>query len=268
MDFDENSLELATIDLLREQGYDYVAGEEISRDYHDVILEDRLFSALQRINPSLQDSTIREAIRQVKNLSQNNVVRNNKEFTRFLHSGVPVSEYHPEKGTVNASVYLIDFNNPDNNDFLVVNQFTIVEHSEKRPDLIIFVNGLPLVVIELKSMVREDVSLEDAYRQLKNYMGTHIPSLFYYNQFLVISDGATAKAGTITCNYQRFNEWKKTGITEQVINHNTHEPLIRGMLNKKTLLDLIQNFILFQDDAKILPSYHQYYGVKRLLIEH
>lgn len=265
MDFDENSLELATIDLLREQGYDYVAGEEISRDYHDVILEDRLFSALQRINPSLQDSTIREAIRQVKNLSRNNVVRNNKEFTRFLHSGVPVSEYHPEKGTVNASVYLIDFNNPDNNDFLVVNQFTIVEHSEKRPDLIIFVNGLPLVVIELKSMVREDVSLEDAYRQLKNYMGTHIPSLFYYNQFLVISDGATAKAGTITCNYQRFNEWKKTGITEQVINHNTHEPLIRGMLNKKTLLDLIQNFILFQDDAKILPAYHQYYGVKKAI---
>lgn len=265
MDFDENSLELATIDLLREQGYDYVAGEEISRDYHDVILEDRLFSALQRINPSLQDSTIREAIRQVKNLSRNNVVRNNKEFTRFLHSGVPVSEYHPEKGTVNASVYLIDFNNPDNNDFLVVNQFTIVEHSEKRPDLIIFVNGLPLVVIELKSMVREDVSLEDAYRQLKNYMGTHIPSLFYYNQFLVISDGATAKAGTITCNYQRFNEWKKTGITEQVINHNTHEPLIRGMLNKKTLLDLIQNFILFQDDAKILSAYHQYYGVKKAI---
>ena len=227
MDFDENSLELATIDLLREQGYDYTAGEEISRDYHDVILEDRLFSALQRINPSLQDSTIQEAVRQVKNLSQNNVVRNNKEFTRFLHGGVPVSEYHSEKGTVNTSVYLVDFNNPDNNDFLAVNQFTIIEHSEKRPDLIIFINGLPLVVMELKSMVREEVSLGDAYRQLKNYMSTHIPSLFYYNQFLVISDGATAKAGTITCNYQRFNEWKKTGIAEQVINHNTHEPLIR-----------------------------------------
>lgn len=265
MDFDENSLELATIDLLREQGYDYIAGEEISRDYHDVILEDRLFSALQRINPSLQDSTIQEAVRQVKNLSQNNVVRNNKEFTRFLHGGVPVSEYHSEKGTVNTSVYLVDLNNPDNNDFLAVNQFTIIEHSEKRPDLIIFINGLPLVVMELKSMVREEVSLGDAYRQLKNYMSTHIPSLFYYNQFLVISDGATAKAGTITCNYQRFNEWKKTGIAEQVINHNTHEPLIRGMLNKKTLLDLIQNFILFQDDAKILPAYHQYYGVKKAI---
>lgn len=265
MDFNENSLELATIDMLREQGYDYVAGEEINRDYHDVILEDQLFSALQRINPSLQDSTIQEAIRQIKNLSQNNLIRNNKEFSRFLHSGVSVSEYHPEKGTVNTSVYLIDFNNPDNNDFLAVNQFTIVEHSEKRPDIIIFVNGLPLVVIELKSMVREDVSLEDAYRQLKNYMNAHIPSLFYYNQFLVISDGATAKAGTITCNYQRFNEWKKTGIAEQVINHNTHEPLIRGMLNKETLLDLIQNFILFQDDAKILPAYHQYYGVKKAI---
>lgn len=265
MNFDENSLELATIDMLREQGYDYAAGEAIERDYHEVLLEDRLLSALQRINPKLKDSTIREAVRQVKYLSQNNVLRNNKEFTRFLHRGVPVSEYDPEKGTVNTSVYLIDYNNPENNDFLAVNQFTVIEHSEKRPDVVLFVNGLPLVVIELKSMTREEVTLEDAYHQLDNYKTTHIPSLFYYNQFLVISDGATAKAGTITCNYQRFAEWKKTGISDQVINHNTHEPLIKGMLNKETLLDLVQNFILFQDDAKILPAYHQYYGVKKAI---
>ena len=265
MNFDENSLELMTIDMLREQGYGHLVGVDIPRDYHDVILEDRLFASLQKINPTLQDSTIRDAIRQVKNLSQNNLIRNNKEFSRFLLSGVPVSEYSIEKGTINTSVYLIDYENIENNDFLTVNQFTIVEHSEKRPDIIIFINGLPLVVFELKSMTREDVTLEDAYRQLKNYMNNHIPSLFYYNQFLVISDGATAKAGTITCNYQRFNEWKKTSITDEVVNHNTHEPLIRGMMSKKTVLDLIRNFILFQDDAKILPAYHQYYGVKKAI---
>jgi len=263
MNFDENSLELATIEMLKEQGYDYLAGEDIPRDYHEVILEERLVSALRRINPGLQDSTIHEAVRQVKNLSQNNIIRNNKEFDRLLHSGVPVSEYDPENGTINTSVYLIDYQNPENNDFLAVNQYTVIEHSEKRPDIIVFVNGLPLVVIELKSMTREEVTLEDAYHQLDNYKTTHIPSLFYYNQFLIISDGATAKAGTITCKYQRFNEWKKTGITSQTVNHNTHEPLIRGMLNKQTLLDLIQNFILFQDDTKILPAYHQYYGVKK-----
>ena len=265
MNFDENSLELMTIDMLREQGYGHLVGVDVPRDYHDVILEDRLFTCLQKINPTLQDSTIRDAIRQVKNLSQNNLIRNNKEFSCFLLSGVPVSEYSIEKGTVNTSVYLIDYDNIENNDFLAVNQFTIVEHSEKRPDIIVFINGLPLVVFELKSMTREDVTLEDAYRQLKNYMNNHIPSLFYYNQFLVISDGATAKAGTITCNYQRFNEWKKISITDEVVNHNTHEPLIRGMMNKKIVLDLIRNFILFQDDAKILPAYHQYYGVKKAI---
>ncbi len=265
MNFDENSLELATIEMLRELGYDYLAGEEIDRDYHEAVLANRLNAALRHINPGLQDSIIQEAVRQIQNLSQSNPLRNNKEFTRFLHSGVPVSEYDSEKGTTNTSVYLIDYENPENNDFLVVNQFTIVEHSEKRPDIIVFVNGLPLVVVELKSMTREEVTLEDAYHQLDNYKTTHIPSLFYYNQFLVISDGATAKAGTITCNYQRFTEWKKTGVNSQVVNHNTHEPLIRGMLDKKTLLDLIRNFILFQDDAKILPAYHQYYGVKKAI---
>lgn len=265
MNFDENSLELMTIDMLREQGYDYLAGEDILRDYHDVILEDRLFTSLQKINPTLQESTIQETVRQIKNLSQNNVIRNNKEFSRFLHGGIPVSEYTFENGTTNTSVHLIDYENVENNDFLVVNQFTIIEHSEKRPDVIVFINGLPLIVFELKSMTREDVDLEDGYRQLKNYMNNHIPRLFYYNQFLVVSDGATAKAGTITCNYQRFNEWKKTSITDEAVNHNTHEPLIRGMMSKEVVLDLIRNFILFQDDAKILPAYHQYYGVKKAI---
>lgn len=134
MNFDENSLELMTIDMLREQGYDYLAGEDILRDYHDVILEDRLFTSLQKINPTLQESTIQETVRQIKNLSQNNVIRNNKEFSRFLHGGIPVSEYTFENGTTNTSVHLIDYENVENNDFLVVNQFTIIEHSEKRPD--------------------------------------------------------------------------------------------------------------------------------------
>lgn len=178
--FNEESLELMTIDLLKEQGYSYESGESIGRDYSEVILEYNLTCALFKINKGLNENIIAEAVRIIKNLGQNNLVNNNKVFSKNLHTGVSVPEYTKE-GVRYHTVKLIDFENIDNNEFLVSNQFTIIEHSEKRPDVIIFINGLPLIVFELKSMTREEVDLESAYNQLKGYMNVHIPSLFYYN---------------------------------------------------------------------------------------
>ena len=262
--FTEENLELMTIDLLKEQEFNYEAGESIVRDYTSVILEYNLICSLFKINKGIKEETVNEAIRIIKNLGQNNLVKNNKVFSKYLHTGISVPEYTKE-GVRYHTVKLIDFDNIDNNEFLVTNQFTIEEYSTKRPDIIIFINGLPLIVFELKSMTREEVDLESAYNQLKGYMNVHIPSLFYYNQILVISDGVTAKAGTITCNYSRFNEWKKTSINDTTKKLNTHESLIKGIFNKKTLLDLINNYILYSDDNKILPAYHQYYGVEKAI---
>ncbi len=262
--FNEQELELMTIDLLKELGYEYESGESIGRDYTSVILDYNLVTSLIKINSHLSEEVINEAIRIIKNLDQNNLIKNNKTFSKYLKSGISVPEYTNE-GVRYHTVKLIDFDNIDNNNFLVTNQFSIEEHSLKRPDIIIFINGIPLVVFELKSMVREEVNLEDAFNQLKGYMNVHIPSLFYYNQILVISDGVVAKVGTITSNYSRFNEWKKTGIDDSVERLNTHESLIRGVFDKTTLLDLINDYILYSDDNKIIPAYHQYYGVEKAI---
>jgi len=260
----EENLELMTIDTLKGLGYEYESGESIGRDYSEVILEPNLTMSLYRLNRNLKDEIITEAVRIIKNLDQNNLVNNNKQFTKYLHTGISVPEYTKD-GVIYHTVKIIDFDNIDNNEFLVTNQFTIEEHSRKRPDMIIYINGMPLVVFELKSMIREDVDLESAYNQLKGYMNVHIPSLFYYNQILVVTDGVTAKAGTITCNYSRFNEWKKISINDTARKNNTHESLINGMVNKETLLNLIDNYILYSDDNKILPAYHQYYGVEKAI---
>ena len=262
--FTEENLESMTIDMLKELGYEYESGKFIARDFSNVILEYNLITSLFKINPGLNEEIINEAVRIIKNLDQNNLVKNNKIFSKYLHTGVSVPEYTKD-GIKYHTVKIIDFENIDNNDFLVTNQFTIEEHSIKRPEIIIFINGLPLVVFELKSMVREEVDLEHAYNQLKGYMNVHIPSLFYYNQILVISDGAVAKAGTITSSYSRFNEWKKISINDKVGRLNSHESLIKGIFNKETLLDLIGNYILYSEDNKILPAYHQYYGVKKAI---
>lgn len=264
MNFNEDALERTIIEILKNNGYDYLPGEEIERDYHEVILLPNLKATLSRINPATTEEIIEEAVRIIKNLDQNNVIKNNQEFSRMLRAGVSVPVYG-EHGVEYHTVNLIDWRNVDNNEFLAVNQFTIIEHSEKRPDLIIFINGLPLVVFELKSMTREDVEIDDAYKQLRGYLSTHIPSLFYYNQLLVASDGVSARVGTITSKWERFSEWKKTSGDDDVENLNTLEPMLNGMLGRETLLDLIGNFILYQDDIKITPAYHQYYGVKKAI---
>ena len=263
--FTEDQLEDMTMQLLSNLGYNCKNGYDTERDYHSVFFDDTLFDDIANINRNFTDEQINEAIKTIKNLTYNNVVEDNKEFTKYLLQGVPV-EVKTNTGYVYKNVKLIDFDNVENNHFQAINQFTIIEFEQKRPDIIIFVNSIPLVVIELKTATNEDIKLEDAYLQLHKYREVSIPSLFRYNQFLVISDGVTAKAGTITSPYSRFSDWKKVEDTDVVTeNMPTHETLFNGMFRKDRLLDLIGNYILYSNDSKILAQYHQYFGVKKAI---
>ena len=264
--FDEETLESMTMDTLSELGYECINGYDYEReDYTKVILQETLENEIFRLNKGITVDEIKETVRIIKNLDDANLVLNNKQFTSYLFEGVkiPVQE---NGQTRYKTVKIIDFNDYTKNDFKAINQFTIVEHSKKRPDIIVFINGLPLVVIELKSTVREDVQLIDGYHQLCGYRDTHIPSLFYYNQFLVVSDGAQARAGTISSNWNRFSEWKKIEDTDEVYEGMpTHSTLFYGMFRKDRIIDIISNFILWSEDIKILSAYHQYFGVKKAL---
>lgn len=264
--FNEEQLEDATLNIFEELGYERLNGYNIDRDYHNVFMENNLFDDLCRINKDFNDSQIQDAIKTIKTLSHGNPVEDNKIFTRYLLEGVPV-QVKTNNGYQYKNVKLIDFDNINANHFQAINQYTIIEFDTKRPDIIVFINGIPLVVIELKTATNEDVKLEDAYTQLTGYRNVYIPSLFKYNQFLVISDGVTAKAGTITSPYSRFSDWKKVEANDEVYeNMPTHETLFNGMFKKNRLLDIIQNFILFSDDKKILAQYHQYFGVKKAIL--
>ena len=264
--FNEEQLEDATLNIFEELGYERLNGYSIDRDYHSVFMDDCLFDDLCKINKDFNEVQIQEAIKTIKILSQGNPIEDNKIFTRYLLEGVPV-QIKTNSGYQYKNVKLIDFNNINANHFQAINQYTIIEFDTKRPDIIVFINGIPLVVIELKTATNEDVKLEDAYTQLTGYRNVYIPSLFKYNQFLVISDGVTAKAGTITSPYSRFSDWKKVEANDEVYeNMPTHETLFNGMFKKDRLLDIIQNFILFSDDKKILAQYHQYFGVKKAIL--
>ena len=264
--FNEEQLEDATLNIFEELGYERLNGYNIDRDYHNVFMENNIFDDLCRINKEFNDSQIQDAIKTIKTLSHGNPIEDNKIFTRYLLEGVPV-QVKTNNGYQYKNVKLIDFNNINANHFQAINQYTIIEFDTKRPDIIVFINGIPLVVIELKTATNEDVKLEDAYTQLTGYRNVYIPSLFKYNQILVISDGVTAKAGTITSPYSRFSDWKKVEAYDEVYeNMPTHETLFYGMFKKERLLDIIQNFILFSDDKKILAQYHQYFGVKKAIV--
>ena len=263
--FNEEQLEDMTMSLFKNLNYECKNGYDLDRDYHSVFCDDTLFNDIANINRSFTDEQINEAIKIIKNLTHNNVVEDNKEFTKYLLQGVPV-EVKTNGGHQYKNVKLIDFDNIENNHFQAINQFTIIEFEQKRPDIIVFINSIPLVVIELKTATNEDINLKDAYNQLWRYREMSIPTLFRYNQFLVISDGVTAKAGTITSPYSRFSDWKKIEDTDEVReNMDTHLTLFNGMFRKDRLLDLIENYILYSNDAKILAQYHQYFGVKKAI---
>jgi type I restriction enzyme R subunit len=265
--FDEEALENATMKIFDELEYETCNASTLDRiDFSKVLLEDELVNKLQELNPKSSISEINEAFRLIRNLDHNNTILNNKEFTKYLLEGVQVP-YQDNGETRYKTIKILDTEHPEKNSFKAINQYTIVEHSEKRPDIIVFINGMPLVVIELKTLSREEIDISDGFKQLKGYQNVHIPTLFYYNQFLVVSDGVHAKAGTITAPWGRFNEWKKIKATDEVREvMDTHKTLFYGMFEKKRFIDIISNFIMWSSDNKILSAYHQYFGVKKALI--
>ena len=268
MPFTESNYENAILNLFTDVlGYSYAYGPDIDRDYHDPLYEELLLSALQRINPGLPMEALNEAVYKIKNFETGTLLQKNMTFTDYMQSGVPV-KYFVDGEERSALVYLIDFQNPSNNDFTVVNQWTIVENSEKRPDVILFVNGLPLVVVELKSPSREETDASAAYRQLRNYM-YEIPSLFIYNAICVMSDLTTSKAGTITSGEDRFMEWKTKDGSYENTQYAQFDTFFEGLFEKSRFLDILKNFICFNVDGqntfKVLAAYHQYFAVKKAI---
>jgi len=281
----ENSIEEFAIELLEKLGYESVYGPDIAPDgetperesYEQVLLIDRLRKALKRINRNMPADILEDAVKEIRRIHSPELLTNNETFHRFLTEGIPVSKRvdGDDRGDL---VWLIDFKNPYNNDFLVVNQFTVVEDNHtKRPDIILFVNGIPLVVIELKNAADENASIRSAFRQIETYKSL-IPTLFIYNGFVVISDGLEAKAGTISSGFSRFMAWKSSdGKIEASHLVSQLETLIVGMLNKETLIDLMRHFIVFEktkkedpetgiitiNTVKKMAAYHQYYAVNR-----
>lgn len=267
MSFTEGSYEKALIALFENLGYQHQYGPNIERDYYVPFYEEQLIESLTTINYGKPRPAIDEAISKLKDIEIGSLPQRNELFMDYLQHGIEVS-FFDGKEQRNDIIYLIDYNdkNIKRNDFKVINQWTFVENSEKRADIILFVNGLPLVVIELKSPSREETNVSEAYLQLRNYM-KEIPSLFVYNVFCVMSDMACSKAGTITSNEDRYMEWKtKDGKygSSQFIDYDT---FFEGIFIKERFIDIIKNFICFSKEesgaAKILAAYHQYFAVKK-----
>ncbi|MCX5809775.1 MAG: HsdR family type I site-specific deoxyribonuclease [Proteobacteria bacterium] len=300
--FTESEIEIFSLNELKQQGFSYVPGPSITPDagpiqdfliietpitsygltekratYGDVVLTRTLELAIERLNPTLPIAARREALKAATSIFSPQLIDGNEAFHKMLVEGVPVTirKGGQERG---ERVWLIDFLKPENNVFIAINQFTVIEKNRnKRPDVILFVNGLPLVVIELKNPADAHATVRKAYDQIQTYKIV-IPSLFFYNAFCVISDGLEAKAGTISSAYSRFQTWKTIDDKKESSAHVSQlEVLIKGMLNKATLLDLIRNFIVFEKDKKIdaktgltqietvkkIAAYHQYYAVNK-----
>ena len=264
----EANYENAIIDLFQSNmGYDYVYGPDIDRNFSSPLYDDVLEESLRRLNPKAPYDAIQDALLKLRNFENGELVQKNAVFMDYLQNGVPVryTEKDEERSTI---VYLADYENTANNSFIIANQWTIVENAEKRPDVIIFLNGLPVAVFELKSPSREETDASEAYLQLRNYM-YDIPSLFIYNAILVMSDQLTSKAGTITSGEDRFMEWKTTDGNYENTQYAQFDTFFEGIFPKERLLDIIKNFICFSDDGtkeiKILAGYHQYFAVKKAI---
>ena len=281
----EADIEQMTIELLEAMGWKHLYGPDIAPDggtpmrttLEEVVLRGKLTAAVRRLNPSLPQSVMDEAIKEVLRIGSTDLLADNEAFHELLTLGVTVSVYEEgeERG---KQVRLVDFDDPWNNEFTVVNQYTVIENGHNlRPDVVLMVNGLPLVVMELKNAASEDATVEAAFKQIETYK-EQIPSLFTYNEVVVISDGLEARAGTLSSGMSRFTAWKSTAgetIAPHIVSE--LEVLVKGMLNPETLLDLVRSFIVFEkgkheDKAtgqltiktvKKLAAYHQYYAVNK-----
>ena len=266
MPINENTLEQVIILELQGKGYDYLYGPDIERDYHEVLLKDCFEATLLKINPGITMSILEEAYKAIKNLGLLKLEELNAAFHKYLIEGVPIP-YRDGIENKTFTVKLVDFENPEVNDFKVINQYTVIEYKNKRPDVLVFINGIPMVLFELKNMINADTTVENAYKQVKNYQ-LDIPSLFHYNAFNVISDGLDTRIGTITSDFTRYMVWKsENGENPGTSDVNYFSVLLNGVFPKERLLDLIQNFILFKDSegkmVKVLAGYHQYFAVRK-----
>ncbi len=266
MHFTEAHFENAILELFREHlGYDHIYGPDVARDYSEPLYVDQLRASLQELNPQLPAEAIDEAMARIRTFDGGSLVQRNEQFTDRMQNGVEIS-YFDGSEQRSARVKLIDFDTPLRNRFTVANQWTVEEHSVKRADIVVFVNGLPLVVVELKSPSREETDVSEAYAQLRNYM-QEIPSLFVYNAFCVMSDHATSKAGTITAGEDRFMEWKTADGTREDSRYANFDVLFEGMFEKPRFIEILHNFICFSKEekqsTKILAAYHQFYAVRK-----
>lgn len=281
----ESAIEDLAIELLEKQGFSYIAGPDIApgpdnemrASFDDVLLEGKLRAAIDRLNPGIPADARADAFSKVKRINSQELMANNEAFHRMLSDGVNVvfRDGSEDRGDY---VRLVDFNKPENNEFDVINQFTVTQNNQnKRPDVLLFVNGLPLVLIELKNAADEHATVKSAFKQVQTYKHT-IPALFTYNAICIVSDGLDARAGSVSAGFTRYMAWKTSdGLEEASHLTSQMETLIPGMLNKKTLLDLVQNFIVFEkskkedpktgitsvETVKKLAAYHQYYAVNK-----
>ncbi len=273
----ENDIEQIALGYLKNLGYNHVwgpiispEGEQQEREYSEVVLTNRLRAAIETLNPTITHEAKEDALKKVLRTDSPNPLINNETFHKYLTEGVDV-EVRTKDGIRGEKVYLVDFENAERNEFLAINQFTIIENAKnKRPDIILFINGLPLVVIELKNAVDENATIKTAFNQLQTYKQA-IPSLFTYNELLIVSDGWDALCGSITSDWGRFMSWKtKDGKTTADTLTPQMEVMFNGMLNRKTLLDLIHHFIVFEKSKektlKKVAAYHQYYAVNKAVI--
>ena len=267
MPFTESTYEQAIIQLFEGLGYTHLYAPDMERsDYSDPLLSSVLLDALVRINRKLPAEAIREAIAKIRGLDSGSLVQKNRVFMGYLQNGVEV-RYFVNGEERSSLVSLIDYDRPDNNTFYVVNQYTYIENgNNRRPDILLYINGLPLVLMELKSPSKDEVGAENAYNQIRNYM-QDIPSMFYYNAICVISDLSTNKAGTITSGLDRFMEWKTKDGSYENNAYAQFDTFYEGMFKRDRLLDIIKNFICFSGDiqkpVKILAGYHQYFAVRK-----
>ena len=262
---DENFYEQALIELFMEMGYQYDYGPEVERDYRDPFYAEDLKRGLRRMNPMMSEDVLEEAFRLVTHVNEGTLEQRNEQLMDYIQSGVEV-KYSEDGRSKTALVKLVNFAEPHQNDFKVANQWSVVEHEKIRCDMVVFVNGLPLVVIELKSPSNEGVEEDDAYTQIKQYQ-QKCPSLFVYNAFSVTSDMLLTKAGTITAKENRFMEWKSVDGESESKEVADYPTFFHGIFEKARLIDILQNFECFDHKdgrmAKIMAAYHQYFAVNK-----
>lgn len=265
--YTEADYESTIIELFENMGWRHVYGPDLDRDYRDPLYEEVLDDAIRRINPDMPESAIREAIFKLKNFDNADIVHKNGVLMDYIQHGVEV-RYLVGSEERAGLVYLVDYKNPDNNSFVIANQWTFIENSNRRPDVLLFLNGLPVVLMEFKSPSREETDASEAYAQIRNYMH-EIPSMFIYNCICVMSDHLTSKAGTITSGEDRFMEWKTRDGSYENTQYAQFDTFFEGMFQKERLLDIIKNFICFSNEGlkqfKILAGYHQYFAVRKAI---